>query len=134
MVIVNFYPFEKTLNANKSQKEIIENIDIGGPALVRSAAKNFNDVTVITSIKQYDLLKDELEKYNGSTTLKLREKLSQLAFTETAYYDSVISGYFNKITKTNFPTKKIIHSNLIEKLRYGENPHQEGQSTLQMNI
>ncbi len=126
LVIVNFYPFEKTLNANKNQKEIIENIDIGGPALVRSAAKNFNDVTVITSIKQYDLLKDELEKYNGSTTLKLREKLSQLAFTETAYYDSVISGYFNKITKTNFPTKKIIHSNLIEKLRYGENPHQEG--------
>ena len=109
----------------KSQTKIIENIDIGGPTMVRAAAKNYNDVTVITSSKEYLDLINELKINNGSTSLNFRKKMSQLAFTETAYYDSVISNYFNKLTNTNFPEKKIIHGNLIEKLRYGENPHQE---------
>ena len=125
LVIVNFYPFEKVLNETKSQTKIIENIDIGGPTMVRAAAKNYNDVTVITSSKEYLDLINELKINNGSTSLNFRKKMSQLAFTETAYYDSVISNYFNKLTNTNFPEKKIIHGNLIEKLRYGENPHQE---------
>ncbi len=125
LVIVNFYPFEKTLDLTKNHKKIIENIDIGGPTMVRSAAKNYNDVTVITSSKQYSELIDELKKNNGSTNLKFREKLSQIAFSETAYYDAVISNYFNKITKTHFPEKKILHLNLIDQLRYGENPHQK---------
>ncbi len=93
--------------------------------MVRSAAKNYKDVTVITSSKQYDELIDELNKFKGSTSLGFREKLSRIAFTETAYYDSVISDYFNKITNTNFPIKKVLHGNLIKTLRYGENPHQE---------
>ena len=124
LVIVNFYPFEKTLSLTKSHKKIIENIDIGGPTMVRSAAKNYNDVTVITSSNQYEELIDELNKNKGSTSLKFREKLSRIAFTETAYYDSIISNYFNKITNTTFSNKKVFYGNLIEQLRYGENPHQ----------
>ena len=125
LVIVNFYPFEKTLKLTNNHKKIIENIDVGGPTMVRSAAKNYNDVTVVTSSNQYDELITEIEKNKGSTSLNFREKMSLEAFSETAYYDAVISGYFNKIKNNNFPKKKIIFGNLIEKLRYGENPHQE---------
>ena len=125
LVIVNFYPFEKTLEQTNNQLKIIENIDIGGPAMVRAAAKNYNDVAVITSSNQYADLIDELENNNGCTTLKFREKMSLEAFSETAYYDAVISNYLNKINKINFPKKKVVYANLIEKLRYGENPHQE---------
>ena len=132
-VIVNFYPFEKILAQTKNHNQIIENIDIGGPTMVRAAAKNYNDVTVVASNEQYQDLINELKNNNGTTSLKFRKKMSQLAFSETAYYDSVISGYFNKISNTLFPQKKIIHSNLIEKLRYGENPHQESAIYSQSN-
>jgi len=125
LVIVNFYPFEKTLNSTNDHKKIIENIDVGGPTMVRAAAKNYNDVTVITSPIQYDELIDQLDKNNGSTTIEFRQKMSQTAFTETAYYDAVISDYFNKLSNINFPKKKLFYGNLVEKLRYGENPHQE---------
>jgi phosphoribosylaminoimidazolecarboxamide formyltransferase/IMP cyclohydrolase len=93
--------------------------------MVRSAAKNYKDVTVITSTNQYDELIEELKKNKGSTTLKFREKLSRIAFTETAYYDSVISNYFNNISDTSFPDKRTFHANLINIPRYGENPHQK---------
>ena len=124
LVIVNFYPFENTLKNTNNHAKIVENIDVGGPTMVRSAAKNYKDVTVITSSEQYSELIDELNKFKGSTSLKFRERLSRIAFTETAYYDSLISDYFNKITNTNFPKKIVMHGNLIETLRYGENPHQ----------
>jgi len=125
LVIVNFYPFENTLKKTKNHGKIIENIDIGGPTIVRSAAKNYYDVTVITSSDQYEELIQELKKFRGSTSLNFRKELSRIAFAETAYYDSVISNYFNKETNTIFPKKKIFHGNLIEQLRYGENPHQQ---------
>ena len=125
LVIVNFYPFEQTLRQTKDHNKIIEKIDVGGPTMVRAAAKNYNDVTIITSPNQYSELIYQLNKYKGSTSLEFRKKMSQIAFSETAYYDSVIVNYFNKISKTYFPKKKIIHANLIERLRYGENPHQE---------
>ena len=125
LVIVNFYPFEKTLEQTNNHLKIIENIDIGGPTMVRAAAKNYNDVTVITSTDQYSELINELEKNKGSTSIEFREKMSLEAFSETAYYDAVISNYFNKLKKNNFPKKKTIYGNLIEKLRYGENPHQQ---------
>jgi phosphoribosylaminoimidazolecarboxamide formyltransferase/IMP cyclohydrolase len=125
LVIVNFYPFENTLKKTKNHNKIIENIDVGGPTMVRSAAKNYKDVIVITSSDQYVELIEELKINKGSTTLKFREKLSRIAFAETAYYDSVITNYFNKISNTIFPNKKIFHANLIETLRYGENPHQK---------
>jgi len=125
LVIVNFYPFEKTLKNTKNHNKIIENIDVGGPTMVRSAAKNYKDVTVITSSKQYGELIEELSKNKGSTSLEFREKLSRIAFTETAYYDSVISDYFNKKTNIIFPKKRVFHANLVDTPRYGENPHQK---------
>ena len=125
LVIVNFYPFEKTLEQTSNHLKIIENIDIGGPTMVRAAAKNYNDVVVITSADQYDELISEIDKNKGSTSIEFREKMSLEAFAETAYYDAVISNYFNQIKNNNFPKKKIIYGNLIEKLRYGENPHQQ---------
>ena len=134
LVIVNFYPFEKTLKNTSNHKKIIENIDVGGPALVRAAAKNYNDVTVITSSNHYEELINEIKINKGETSLVFRERMSQIAFTETAYYDSLISNYFNKITNTFFPQKKTIHSNLIEILRYGENPHQKSAIYSQNNF
>ena len=125
LVIVNFYPFEKTLEQTNNHLKIIENIDVGGPTMVRAAAKNYNDVTVITSPNQYKGLIDEIENNKGSTSINFREKMSLEAFSETAYYDAVISNYFNKIKNNNFPKKKVIYGNLVEKLRYGENSHQE---------
>ncbi len=125
LVIVNFYPFEKTLEQTTNHIKIIENIDVGGPTMVRAAAKNYNDVTVITSPNQYEELINEIKKNNGCTSLEFRKKMSSEAFSETAYYDAVIANYFNKINQNIFPKKKVIYANLIEKLRYGENPHQE---------
>ena len=125
LVIVNFYPFEETLKSTKNHNKIVENIDVGGPTMVRSAAKNYQDVTVITLPDQYEQLIEELKKNKGSTSLEFREKLSRIAFTETAYYDSVISDYFNKKNDVMFPKKKVFHAKLIETPRYGENPHQK---------
>jgi len=125
LVIVNFYPFEETLKKTKNHKKIIENIDVGGPTMVRSAAKNYQDVTVITSSDQYKELIEEIKKNKGSTSLEFREKLSRIAFTETAYYDSIITDYFNKKNNIIFPKKIISYANLIETPRYGENPHQK---------
>ena len=124
LVIVNFYPFEDTLKNTKSHEKIIEKIDVGGPTMVRSAAKNYKDVTVVTSPDQYEELIKELKLNKGSTSLEFREKLSRIAFTETAYYDSVISDYFNKKNNIIFPKRKVFYTNLIETPRYGENPHQ----------
>ena len=134
LVIVNFYPFQSTLNKTSNHSKIIENIDVGGPTMVRAAAKNYNDVTVITSSDQYDDLINELIKLKGSTSQNFRKRMSQIAFSETAYYDALISNYFNKITNNFFPKKKIIYGNLIEKLRYGENPHQESAIYSQNNF
>ena len=126
LVIVNFYPFEEALKKSKNHSKIIENIDVGGPTMVRAAAKNYNFVTVITKVDQYSKLIKELNFNNGGTSLKFRQEMSEAAFFETAYYDSVISEYFNTLSLNKFPTRKILYGNLIEKLRYGENPHQSG--------
>ena len=103
LVIVNFYPFEKTLEQTNNHLKIIENIDVGGPTMVRAAAKNYSYVTIITSSDQYSELIKEIEKNKGSTSIEFREKMSSEAFSETAYYDAVISNYFNKIKKDAFP-------------------------------
>ena len=124
LVVVNFYPFESTLSTTNNHSKIIENIDVGGPAMVRAAAKNYNDVAVITSPSQYEELIKELNTNKGSTSLNFRQRMSEEAFSETAYYDSLISNYLNKFNGNSFPKKKTIYGNLIEKLRYGENPHQ----------
>ncbi len=125
LVIVNFYPFEKTLKDTKNHKRLIENIDIGGPTLVRATAKNYKDTTVLTSPLQYREFIMNLEQNKGSTSLEFRKKLSQEAFNLTAYYDSVISEYLNINNNNIFPKKKTFYGNLVEVLRYGENPHQK---------
>ena len=126
LVITNFYPFEKVLIKKKSHSKIIENIDVGGPAMVRAAAKNFNYVTVVTNPEKYEELINELISNQGSTRLKFRQKMSREAFAETGYYDSLISNYFNNLTNNHFTNKKLFYGKLIENLRYGENPHQKG--------
>ena len=133
LVIINFYPFEKVLLNNSSHKNIIENIDIGGPTMVRAAAKNYNDVVILSNIKQYEDFTIELNKNKGSTNLKFREKLAEEAFMETAYYESKIFNYFNQKSKNLFPIKSIFSGKLVEKTRYGENPHQKGAIYSQNN-
>ena len=124
LIIVNFYPFEDILSQKKNHNTIIENIDIGGPAMVRAAAKNYNDVAVICNPNQYEKFINEIKNKKGSTSLNFREKLAEEAFMETAYYESKIFKYFNERSDNIFPQKKIISSKLIKRTRYGENPHQ----------
>ena len=123
LIIVNLYPFEQTIKSEKNEEICIENIDIGGPAMLRSAAKNHEFVTVVTDISDYDELINEINKSNGSTTLEFRKKLAAKTFSTTAYYDSLISNWFYRNTEE--PIKKFSTSaELSSTLRYGENPHQ----------
>ncbi len=124
LIVVNFYPFQKVVINSKKTENIIENIDIGGPTMVRSAAKNFKNVAIITNKNDYNDLIKELEKNNGKTSLKFREIMSSKAFGLTAYYDSMIANWFNKKLNINFPERKTIFGRKLKKLRYGENPHQ----------
>ncbi len=125
LVIVNFYPFEKTISQTKDHEKIIENIDIGGPAMVRAAAKNYSDVTVITSINQYEGLIENINLNKGATSLDFRKRAAISAFGETAYYESLIYKYFNDIFNNEFPKRMVLSFNRQETLRYGENPHQK---------
>ncbi len=126
LVIVNFYPFEKTIQKTSNKNRIIENIDIGGPSMVRAAAKNFNDVTIITDQEDYSELTNELKKFKGNTSLDFRRKMAGKAYGLTAYYDSFISEWFNKEIGIKFPKRKTFFGKKIKQLRYGENPHQKG--------
>ena len=125
LIVVNFYPFQKEVMKSKKPARIIENIDIGGPTMVRAAAKNFKNVAIITNKTDYKELIYELEKYKGKTSLKFRELMSSKAFGLTAYYDAMISNWFNKKLNIRFPERKTIFGKRLKKLRYGENPHQD---------
>ena len=125
LIVVNFYPFQRIVTSTKNPKKIIENIDIGGPTMVRAAAKNFKNVTIITNVGDYDTLIKELKTLKGKTSLKFREFMSSKAFGLTAYYDSMIANWFNKKLKIEFPERKTIFGRKLQKLRYGENPHQK---------
>ncbi|HBZ00031.1 MAG TPA: bifunctional phosphoribosylaminoimidazolecarboxamide formyltransferase/inosine monophosphate cyclohydrolase [candidate division Zixibacteria bacterium] len=125
LVIVNLYPFEKVAaKAGISNDEVIENIDIGGPSMVRSAAKNFADVTIVTSPADYQPLLDELKANDGATTIEFRRNMAQAAFNRTASYDSAIASWFAKDSE-GFPTSLNLSYKLSSPLRYGENPHQK---------
>ena len=126
LVIVDLYPFEKKINEGLKFDKLIEYIDIGGPTLLRAAAKNYSDVAVISNINDYDLLANELKKNKGATTFSFRKYMSAKAYNLTAYYDSIISNYLNNELNIKFPEKKTFYGKLQENLRYGENPHQEG--------
>ena len=125
LIVVNFYPFQKIVKNTKNPKQIIENIDIGGPTMVRAAAKNFKNVTIITNRNDYRSIVRELETFKGKTTLKFRELMSSRAFGLTAYYDAMIANWFNKKLKIEFPERKTIFGRKLQQLRYGENPHQQ---------
>ena len=131
LVCVNLYPFEATVKKEGvSEEEIIENIDIGGPSMLRSAAKNFNDVTVVTDIRDYDRILNELE--NGGITLATRRSLAIKVFNTTASYDAAIANYFNKADNL-IPEKLTLCYTLEDTLRYGENPHQKAYHYVQDN-
>ena len=131
LVCVNLYPFEATVKkAGVSEEEIIENIDIGGPSMLRSAAKNFNDVAVVTDINDYDRVLSELEQ--GGISYETRRALAIKVFNTTASYDAAIANYFNK--KDNLvPEKLTLSYKLQASLRYGENPHQKAYHYVQDN-
>lgn len=125
MVVNNLYPFEETVKKEGvSHEEIIENIDIGGPSMIRAAAKNYKYVTVVIDPADYDRVIEEL-KDKGETSLELRKSLARKVFQYTAYYDSLIANYFNKLDSVDYP--EIITLSFKDKmdLRYGENPHQK---------
>lgn len=124
LVCVNLYPFEATIaREGVTDEEAIEQIDIGGPSMVRSAAKNHQSVAIVTDPSQYPALLEELRANNGSTTMELRRKLAADAFTATAHYDAAISAWMTK-DRTELPEKLSIGMTKIDTLRYGENPHQ----------
>ncbi len=125
LVVVNLYPFESTVKKNSNQSDCIENIDIGGPSLIRGAAKNYKSVTVITSQGQYDELINEARKNANSISLKLRKKFATEAFKHTAYYDAVIANWFDNKNQIYQSSKNSLPLNKISDLRYGENPHQK---------
>jgi len=124
LIIVNFYPFQEIVKNDTNLNYIIENIDIGGPTMVRAAAKNYKNVTIITNKNDYSNLIKEIDKNNGKTSLKFRELMSSKAFGLTAYYDAMIANWFNEKLKIEFPERKTIFGKKFQKLRYGENPHQ----------
>tara|TARA_B100001123_G_C15305976_1_gene1022695 strand:- start:203 stop:1744 length:1542 start_codon:yes stop_codon:yes gene_type:complete len=125
LVIVDLYPFEKKIHEKLKFEKLVDYIDIGGSALLRAAAKNFNDVTVISDITDYHKLGKELKINKGTTSINFRKFMSAKAFNATAYYDSVIANWLNNHLSIKFPEKKTIHGKKIERLRYGENPHQQ---------
>jgi len=124
LVAVNLYPFEATVARGAAFEECVENIDIGGPAMIRSAAKNHEFVTVLTEAAQYAEVLAELEAHGG-TTLALRRRLAGEAFSRTAAYDSAIAAWFAAQRGNTFPTRLTVSGTLRQGLRYGENPHQQ---------
>jgi phosphoribosylaminoimidazolecarboxamide formyltransferase/IMP cyclohydrolase len=135
MVVVNLYPFVETASrSGVSLKETIENIDIGGPSMIRSAAKNFQDVAVVVSTEDYEWVLEELQGGQGHLSLGSQFRLAQKAFSLTARYDMEISSYFSRIqfsdgefqvSKATFPRQLCILLEKMSDLRYGENPHQQ---------
>lgn len=143
LLVINLYPFVETLARTSDEDEIIENIDIGGPAMVRSAGKNFAFKTVITNAKDYQLLREEMDKNSGATSFEFRKNAAMQAFKNIAEYDVAIANYFAGVVGAEFaksgvaiknsqvdadlayPTKFILEGNLKQSLRYGENAHQK---------
>ena len=124
MVVINLYPFEATIERGADFDESIENIDIGGPAMIRSAAKNHNDVAVLLSADDYAEVRAEMVAHNGATRLEFRKRLAYQAYARTAAYDSAISTWFAAQLSDAMPSNFSIAATLKQPLRYGENPHQ----------
>ncbi|MEA2983688.1 MAG: phosphoribosylaminoimidazolecarboxamide formyltransferase / cyclohydrolase, partial [Alphaproteobacteria bacterium] len=124
LLVVNLYPFEETVAKGAAFDDCIENIDIGGPAMIRAAAKNHNDVAVVVDADDYARVLGELAAHGGAVTLGLRKSLAQKAYARTAAYDAAISNWFANALGETAPTYRAFGGKLAEALRYGENPHQ----------
>lgn len=124
LVCVNLYPFKATIEKTDDFEEIIENIDIGGPAMVRSAAKNFDSVIIVTDVADYDLVLNNLK--NNTNTVEFRRDMMIKAYEHTAAYDSMIANYMNKRFNGGMGAKQFIVGSKVFDTRYGENPHQKG--------
>jgi phosphoribosylaminoimidazolecarboxamide formyltransferase/IMP cyclohydrolase len=126
LLVCNLYPFEETVMRGAQRDEIIENIDIGGPAMIRSASKNHAFVTIVTDPADYSVLLEELAEHDGATTLAFRKRMAAKAFAATAAYDSMISQWFAFADQQRlFPEMLAVNGRLAGELRYGENPHQK---------
>jgi phosphoribosylaminoimidazolecarboxamide formyltransferase / IMP cyclohydrolase len=124
LLVVNLYPFEQTVARGAAFDECVENIDVGGPAMIRAAAKNHGDVAVIVEPADYAAVLDEFARHGGMTTLALRRRLAAKAFARTAAYDAAIANWFAAELGDEAPDFRSVGGRLIEALRYGENPHQ----------
>ena len=124
LLVVNLYPFEATIQAGKSEEDCIENIDIGGPAMIRAASKNHGDVTVIVEAADYEKVLAEMLAQRGATSLALRQHLAAKAFARTAAYDAAIATWFAAHLNEANPDFRALGGRLAEPMRYGENPHQ----------
>jgi phosphoribosylaminoimidazolecarboxamide formyltransferase/IMP cyclohydrolase len=124
LLVVNLYPFEETVAKGATYDDCVENIDIGGPAMIRAAAKNHNDVAVVVDTTDYAKVLAELAAHAGMLSLGLRKKLAAKAYARTAAYDAAISNWFAATLKDDAPDYRAFGGKLIQPLRYGENPHQ----------
>ena len=124
LLVVNLYPFEATVAKGADYDACIENIDIGGPAMIRAAAKNHADVAVVVDVADYDAVLAELAAHDGATTFALRKRLAQKAYARTAAYDAAISTWFAGAIGETAPAWRTLGGSLAQSLRYGENPHQ----------
>jgi phosphoribosylaminoimidazolecarboxamide formyltransferase/IMP cyclohydrolase len=125
LLVVNLYPFEATVAAGAPAAEVIENIDIGGPAMIRAGAKNHAHVAVVVDPSDYGPLLAELDATGGQTTLAFRQALAQAAFARTAAYDAAVSNWMAEAIGEDAPRRRVFAGTLAQTLRYGENPHQQ---------
>ena len=124
LLVVNLYPFEATVAKGAAFADCVENIDIGGPAMIRAAAKNHGDVTVVVEPTDYEKVLDEMARHKGMVSLELRQRLAAKAYARTAAYDAAISNWFAEALNDEAPDYRAFGGKLIQPLRYGENPHQ----------
>ncbi len=125
LAVLNLYPFEETVSAGSTYDASVENIDIGGPAMIRAAAKNHGFVTVVIDPTDYAEILTQLDKHQNHTNLELRKRLAHKAFARTAAYDSAISNWFAGEVNAGIPSNRALGGSLIAEMRYGENPHQK---------
>ena len=125
LLVVNLYPFEETVSSQASYLSCIENIDIGGPAMIRAAAKNHAFVAVVVDIEDYDALLTELSDYHGATRLSFRRRQAEIAFAHTSAYDAAVATWMTEVNENEkMPRRRIVAGKMLSNLRYGENPHQ----------
>ncbi|MFC0811848.1 bifunctional phosphoribosylaminoimidazolecarboxamide formyltransferase/IMP cyclohydrolase [Paracoccus panacisoli] len=124
LLVVNLYPFEATVARGADYAEAVENIDIGGPAMIRAAAKNHGFVATVVDVQDYDAVLAELDANDGATTLAFRQRLAQAAYARTAAYDAAVSAWMAGAIGQDAPRRRAFAGTLAQTLRYGENPHQ----------